>query len=305
MILVTGGAGFIGLNFVKYLRDRTDESIMVFDAFRYAAHMDAPKIVPNVTYKYCDISDFNRIRFLTHNKRFSTIFHFAAETHVDNSIESVTPFIESNIIGTVNIIKLALMNNARLIHISTDEVFGQVEEPYYFNENSQIDPRNPYSASKASAEHFVRAYHNTSGLQYNIINSSNNYGPYQHKEKLIPKTITNFYNNQPITLYGSGEQVRDWIYVEDTCTAIHAIYERGKINERYCIGAEDLYTNNEIVRKIAGHMRKSFQLITYGTDRPGHDERYATSADKLQAETGWKPTITIDEGLKRTIDYYE
>jgi dTDP-glucose 4,6-dehydratase len=298
MILITGGAGFIGLNFVEYLQ-KIGEPFTVLDSLTYASNENELKRT-GADYTVLDISDRIGVSNFFQTHQIDTIFHFAAETHVDNSIISCYPFIQSNIIGTVNLLEESYKRNIHFFHISTDEVFGSIPTGQ-FNENSAYDPRNPYSASKASAEHFVKAYHNTYNLQYNIINSSNNYGRYQHQEKLIPKTIHNLSNNLPVPVYGNGKQIRDWIHATDTCDAIYTIYTRGKKNERYCIGSNQELENIQIIKKICDIMNKSYDSIEYVTDRQGHDIRYATSIEKIQNELGWRPKVDIETGLRELI----
>ena len=240
------------------------------------------------------------------NYKIDSIINFAAESHVDNSIDDCAPFIASNIIGTVNLLQLARIYKVdKFLQISTDEVFGEVQYPGMFNEYSNICPRNPYSASKASAEHFVNAFHNTYGLNTLIVNCSNNYGPYQNNEKLIPKIIRNALQNLSIPVYGDGQQIRDWIYVEDACIAIHTVFENGKFGERYCISGMSEVTNLELVKFILSELNKPHSLIEYVKDRPGHDTRYSTDANKLMNELGWKPKWDFTNGLNETIKWIQ
>lgn len=301
MILVTGGAGFIGLNFVKYLVNK-NEDVLVIDKLTYASNPEELLRV-KCQFNQVDICNRQALESIFVNNSIDVIFHFAAESHVDNSIKSCLPFIESNIIGTVNLLDMAVKFKVKeFIHISTDEVFGSViSEP--FNEQSQISPRNPYSASKAAAEHFVQAYANTYGLKYKIINSSNNYGPWQHKEKLIPKTISNILKGEKVPVYGNGQQIRDWIYVEDTCEALYVIYEKGHMNERYCIGGDNQWRNINLVAVIITMMRAPFSSIQFVEDRPGHDEHYQTDISKMKTELNWMPIIPIEIGLEKTIEW--
>lgn len=304
MICVTGGAGFIGLNFVKYLQEYTNKSFFVVDNFTYAANKQE-LINTGAKYARLDISDATAVNaFFDNSRNITTIFHFAAESHVDNSIQSCKSFIETNILGTVNLLNQCVKRNIRLIHMSTDEVYGSISAGQ-FNESSVFNPRNPYSASKSAAEHFIAAYDNTYGLNYNIINSSNNYGPYQHQEKLIPKTIFNCIHDIPVPIYGKGLQVRDWIYVSDTCSAIHAVYAKGTPNTRYCVGSNTELTNIEIVERICDLLDKPKSLLSFVSDRPGHDARYATDSSKLQQECQWSPKISIGQGLQITVNHFK
>lgn len=302
-ILVTGGAGFIGINFVKYLCKNVDVKIIVVDKMGYASNQDELDAM-GIEYEIFDLSNKSHTEDFFTKHSISHIFHFAAESHVDNSIKDCAPFVQSNVAGTVNLLDQAVKHKIeKFVHISTDEVFGEVLYPNKFNEYSNICPRNPYSASKAAAEHFVVAYGNTHKLPYVIINSSNNYGPFQYPEKLIPLTIKKILKNQKIPVYGKGNQVRDWIYVEDTCTAIYKIFTDGVNANRYCIGGDMEITNLELVHMIISKMNASTDLIEYVTDRPGHDVRYATDIHKVSSELGWKPSISLNDGLDKTIDW--
>lgn len=302
MILVTGGAGFIGLNFVKYMLDKED--ILVIDKFTYASNPDALKAL-NINHRYVDIADYNHLRDILDQYSFTKVYHFAAESHVDNSINDVMPFVQSNIIGTINLLNYFRDKDVKFVHVSTDEVFGEVPEPGKFNEYSNLVPRNPYSASKASAEHFINAYKNTYGMNAVIVNSSNNYGPYQHIEKMIPKTITNILQNKPIPVYGQGLQVRDWIYVTDTCEAIYKISQLDNKQDRYCIGGECEVKNIDLVKQILIMMDATTDLIAYVNDRPGHDMRYSTDITQLLRDTDWRVTHTLEAGLRKTIEWYK
>lgn len=301
-LMVTGGAGFIGLNFVKHIRHKLDTDILVIDKFGYASNRDELDAM-GTNYEEVDIADKGLLSKVFDKYKITDIVHFAAESHVDNSIKNVDPFIQSNIIGTVNLLELSVKHNIeRFVHISTDEVFGEITHPDKFNELSNINPRNPYSASKAAAEHFVIAYGNTHKLPYIIINSSNNYGPWQYPEKLIPLTISKLLKNQKVPIYGKGDQIRDWIYVEDTCSAILKILVTGKLGDRYCIGGDSEITNIELVQTIIKKMNVSESLIEYVTDRPGHDVRYATDISKIR-KLGWQPVISLSSGLDKTIEW--
>lgn len=303
-ILVTGGAGFIGLNYVKYLLFNTKHSVAVIDKLTYAGDR-AGLEATGVEWAEVDIADRVKVEEYFLSKNFDIIVHFAAESHVDNSIQDCMPFVRSNIIGTINLLDMAVKHKVGIfMHISTDEVFGSIPEGK-FHEGSQIDPRNPYSASKASAEHFVRAYGNTYGLNYLIVNSSNNYGPGQHREKLIPMTISRILAGQQIPVYGNGMQVRDWIYVGDTCDILYKIMCRGSTGSRYCIGGDCEVHNIEIVKMLLDKLGGSLDLIKYVGDRPGHDIRYSTDISKVELEFGWKPRTTLSAGLNLTIEWYK
>ncbi len=302
-ILVTGGAGFIGSNLLNYLIDITDEQIVCIDSLTYASNI---KNVPSKVKLYAtDISNKNECEFIFKKHRPRLVFHLAAESHVDNSIKDCSKFIETNIIGTVNLLNLSLKYEVdRFMHISTDEVYGSVEN-LSFNEDTKYNPRNPYSASKASSDHFVMAYHNTYELPTIITNCSNNYGPRQHNEKFIPKIILNLMENKNIPVYGDGNQIRDWLYVQDHCEALWLVSQRGNIGEKYCIGGECEVRNIDLVKKIISLMGKEESLITYVKDRPGHDRHYSTSISKIKNEIGWNPRFSLDESLLMTIEWYE
>ena len=305
MILITGGAGFIGLNFVKYITKFVSiKDIIVVDKLTYASN--GAELAKTKVMHYCeDIADIDRLEMIFKNHPISVVFHFAAESHVDNSINDCMPFIYSNIIGTVNLLELTRRHRptARFIHVSTDEVFGHVFAPRSFNEQSPLKPRNPYSASKASAEHFVNAYRETHKLQTIIVNSSNNYGPYQHTEKLIPKTITNLLAGKKVPVYGDGQQIRDWIYVEDTCDAIWQVYLKGLVGDRYCIGGDTEIANIDLVKNIIKRLNVSQDLIEFVADRPGHDARYYTDITYIKHMLGWLPRWNLNVGLEETIRY--
>ena len=302
---ITGGAGFIGSNFTHYLSQRWND-IIVLDKLTYAGNAD--NLYPlNIPIKGVDISYENRLEELFKQYKPKYIFHFAAETHVDNSINNVHPFIDSNIIGTINLLNLSVKYNVeKFHHISTDEVYGALEyNDLPFTENTPYNPLNPYSASKASSDHFVMSYHNTYGLPTTITNCSNNYGPRQHIEKLIPKTITNILKNKSIPVYGKGKNVRDWIYVEDHCKAILDIFYGGGIGHKYNIGGECEVENIDLVKKIIMLMNANENLIEYVGDRPGHDLRYAIDNAKMKNTVGFKPEYSLEKGLSKTIEWYE
>lgn len=301
-ILVTGGAGFIGSSLLRQLAPFKERLVCV-DKFTYAANQD--NVPDNVELYMADLADEEAVRYLFEQETFTDIFHLAAESHVDNSIKDCKPFIEANVIGTVNLLQLALEKEVnRFMHISTDEVFGSISEGS-FNEESRYKPRNPYSASKAASDHFVNAYNKTYGLPTTITNCSNNYGPRQHFEKMIPKIIHNVKNDLPIPVYGDGQQVRDWIFVEDHCDALIELWNHGSVGDRYNIGGECEMTNLELVKRITSLMGKPDHPIEFVTDRPGHDVRYSTSNQKITTEIGWKPKTDINQGLLKTIEHYE
>lgn len=306
MIFVTGGAGFIGSNFVHFLTERTDEEIVIVDRFSYAADMINLYPLAQNNIARVDISNIEDLKNLFDRYRPSKIFHFAAESHVDNSIKDVTPFIESNIIGTVNLLRLSVDYEVKMFHhISTDEVYGSLKyEDSSFTEETNYDPQNPYSASKAASDHFVTAFHNTYGLPVKITNCSNNYGPRQNVEKLIPKTITNILRGNKIPVYGKGENIRDWIYVEDHCEAIYEVFNRGKVGEKYNIGGECEVKNIDLVKTLLNLLNASEDLIEYVQDRPGHDLRYSIDNAKIKSELDWSPKYSLESGLEKTIKWY-
>ncbi len=310
-LLVTGGAGFIGSNFILYwLKKYPQDKIVNLDKLTYAGNLENLKSVennPNYEFVQGDICNQELINQATHN--LDVIVHFAAESHVDRSISDPAPFIKTNIEGTYVLLEAALKNKVkRFHHISTDEVFGALPlgTTEKFNEKTNYNPRSPYSASKASSDHLVRAYSTTYNLPTTISNCSNNFGPYQFPEKLIPLTITNLIEEKKVPVYGDGLYVRDWLYVEDHCKAIDLILQKGKIGETYLIGGltEDI-ANIDIVRKILKIMGKDESQIEFVKDRPGHDRRYAIDWSKINRELGWQPEHNFDEYLKITIDWYK
>lgn len=302
-ILVTGGAGFIGSNFLHHLVSVTDEQIICIDKLTYAA--DWHNIPGEVPFYTADISSQSSCDEIFSKNKIKTIFHFAAESHVDNSIKDCSPFIHTNISGTVNLLNLSLKYDVeKFIHISTDEVYGSIDQGS-FTENTNYNPRNPYSASKAASDHFVMAYHNTYGLPVNITNCSNNYGPRQYKEKLIPQTILNILNNKKIPIYGDGQQIRDWLYVQDHCEALIKVCGDGIVGEKYNIGGECEVRNIDLIHMILDYFNLSEDMIEYVKDRPGHDRRYSTDMTKIKNELNWSPRFSLEEGLKQTINWYE
>ena len=304
MILVTGAAGFIGLNYIHLLSTTTGlNDVVIVDKLTYAANESALRAVPNAKLEIVDIADAAALDKVFDRYKIEYVINFAAESHVDNSIKDCMPFIQSNIIGTVNLLQLSLKHHVKkFLQISTDEVFGQAEFGSAFTEKSKINPRNPYSASKASAEHFVWAFHNTYGLPAVIVNCSNNYGPYQYKEKLIPLAISKIRKGEPVPVYGNGSQIRDWIYVEDACRAIDLVFRKGRVGERYCIGGDNEIANIDLVQKIIDAMGQG--TLEFVKDRPGHDYRYYTDCSKLKDELGWEPKWTLDQGIKETVRWY-
>ncbi len=321
-ILVTGGCGFIGSNFIRNQLLKTNNIILNIDKLTYSSNKDNIKTIDNLSnYSFleADIADVNLIRSTFRKFAPSCIINFAAETHVDRSIDSPDSFIDTNIIGTLNLLKASLeyfMTNKKFkfVHVSTDEVYGSLDlNSKSFVEASPYRPNSPYSASKASSDHLVRAWHKTYGLPTIISNCSNNYGPYQFPEKLIPLVIANCLNEKSIPVYGDGSNLRDWIYVDDHCNALDLIIEKGLAGEKYLIGGDNEIKNIDIINKICSILnslkpRKNNnnyeELITFVKDRPGHDFRYAVNSTKIQKNLGWKPLQTFESGLELTIKWY-
>ena len=303
MLLITGAAGFIGLNFLNRMLSQKRD-VVIFDKFTYAANIQE-FLNCRVPYVQVDIANREELQTAFSKYRITEIVHFAAESHVDNSIKNCMPFVQSNVLGTVNMLDMALKYEVkRFIHISTDEVFGSLYggPNTKFDESSASNPSNPYSASKAAAEQFVRVYGNTYGLPYCIINMSNNYGPYQHKEKFIPLVINNILNNKKIPVYGHGYQIRDWLFVEDACEAIDLILSNEIIlSTKFLIGGNCPMTNNELVRLILDKMSASYDLIEHVTDRIGHDMRYESDTRLAKMLLGWQPKTSLSDGLDKTI----
>jgi dTDP-glucose 4,6-dehydratase len=311
-MLVTGGAGFIGGNFVHYtVKNHPDYDVTVVDKLTYAG--DRRLLEPlgdKVAFVEGDICDAELMDRLVGET--DVIVHFAAESHNDNSLKNPWPFVQTNIVGTYTILEAVRKHNKRLHHISTDEVFGDLEldDPNRFNEHTPYEPSSPYSATKASSDHLVRAWIRSFGIKATISNCSNNYGPYQHIEKFIPRQITNVLSDIKPKLYGTGEQVRDWIHVDDHNSAVHLILEKGKIGDTYIVGADNDHTNNKmVIEMILELMGKPRDWYDHVNDRPGHDMRYAMDSAKIRAELGWQPQFTdnngMSRGLQQTIEWYD
>jgi len=306
-LLITGGAGFIGSNFVHYtLKNRPEYDITVIDKLTYAGNIDnLGSVMDKINFVQGDICDRELVDKLV--GEVDIIVHFAAESHNDNSLRNPWPFIQSNLIGTATILEAVRKHNKRLHHISTDEVYGdlEIDDPAKFTELTPYNASSPYSSTKAGSDLLVKAWVRSFGINATISNCSNNYGPYQHIEKFIPRQITNILSNITPKLYGTGEQVRDWIHVDDHNSAIHTILDKGKPGELYLIGANGEQNNKYIIETILELMGRDKNSYEHVSDRPGHDQRYAIDSTKLQTELGWKPKYTnLREGIQATIDWY-
>ena len=321
-ILITGGAGFIGSHVVRrFVKKYPEYKIINLDKLTYAGNLANLRDIensPNYEFIRADIVDAELIAGIFNQYRFDGIIHLAAESHVDRSISNPMEFILTNIIGTVNLLNAARsiwednLANKVFYYISTDEVYGSLGETGYFFETTAYDPRSPYSASKASSDHLVRAYFHTYKLPIIISNCSNNYGPYQFPEKLIPLSINNIRNNKTIPIYGKGENIRDWLYVEDHANAIDLLFHKGQVGETYNIGGNNEWKNIDLIRKLCEIIDQklgkakgsSARLITFVKDRAGHDIRYAINAEKIHKELGWNPSLQFETGLEKTVEWY-
>ncbi|NTW13929.1 MAG: dTDP-glucose 4,6-dehydratase [Candidatus Moranbacteria bacterium] len=307
-LLVTGGAGFIGSNFVHHvLREHPEDEVVVLDLLTYAGNLEnlsELQVNPRFRFVKGDITDAEIVDSLV--AQCDAVVHFAAESHVDRSIMDPAAFVRTNVLGTQVLLDAARRHGGRRFHhVSTDEVFGALgPDDAPFSEVTPYDPRSPYSASKAGSDHLVRAYFHTYDLPVTISNCSNNYGPYHFPEKLIPLAITNLLEGQNVPVYGDGKQVRDWLHVEDHCRAIDLVLRKGRIGETYCVGGNGERENIAIVRTLLGILGLGEDTIEYVKDRPGHDRRYAIDFSKIKRELGWEPSVTLDEGLRRTVEWF-
>ena len=317
-VLITGGAGFIGSNLVhRWHRNHPGDRILVLDLLTYAADRSQIDGLDSVELVVGDVQNLELARHLIEKNGVSRIFHLAAESHVDRSITGPAAFIQTNLFGTFTMLEAARQawagqDGCRFLHISTDEVYGSLGETGKFNESMAYAPNSPYSASKAGSDHLVRAYHHTYGLDTVTTNCSNNYGPRQHPEKLIPLAITRMAKGEPIPIYGDGQNVRDWLYVEDHCAALETVMLTGISGETYCVGGDNEQTNLDLVDLLCDCVDQRFgrplgtsrKLKTFVRDRAGHDRRYAIDATRIQRELGWKPEATFQAGLARTVAWY-
>lgn len=322
IIGITGGAGFIGSHVIRlFVNQYPHYQIVNIDALTYAGNLANLKDVedaPNYTFRKVDITEADAVQALFDEFHFDAMIHLAAESHVDRSILDPLAFVKTNVLGTVTLLNACRhqwkgnMEGKRFYHVSTDEVYGSLGETGFFTEETPYDPHSPYSASKAASDHFVMAYYDTYGLPVVMSNCSNNYGSHHFPEKLIPLMIHNIRNNKALPVYGKGENVRDWLWVNDHARAIDVIFHQGRLGESYNVGGFNEWKNIDLVHLLCNIMDKklnrpagtSAQLITYVTDRPGHDLRYAIDATKLNTELGWKPSLQFEEGLEKTVDWY-
>jgi dTDP-glucose 4,6-dehydratase len=320
--MITGGAGFIGSHVVRlFVNKYHDYRIVNVDALTYAGNLENLKDIeqkPNYVFEKADINEEKEVNDLFAQYQFDGVIHLAAESHVDRSIIDPLSFVRTNVLGTATLLNCcrkhwkSAMADKLFYHVSTDEVYGSLGDTGYFTETTPYDPRSPYSASKASSDHFVMAYHHTYGLPVVLSNCSNNYGSHHFPEKLIPLMINNIKNNKPLPVYGKGDNIRDWLYVEDHARAIDVIFHKGRAGEKYNIGGFNEWKNIDLVRLLCQIMDRklkrepgtSEQLISFVKDRPGHDHRYAIDATKLKEELGWMPSLQFEEGLEKTVDWY-
>ncbi len=320
-VLITGGAGFIGSHLIRrFLKSYPNYLIVNLDKLTYAGNLSNLADVenlPNYVFEKVDIVNAEAVRTVFKKHQITDVIHLAAESHVDRSIEGPMDFVMTNVVGTVNLLQAAKDNWGKedghvFHHVSTDEVYGSLGEVGLFTEETPYDPRSPYSASKASSDHFVMAFYHTYGLPIKMSNCSNNYGSHHFPEKLIPLMIDNIKNRKPLPVYGKGDNIRDWLWVEDHASAIDKIFHQGRVGESYNVGGLNEWTNLELVvflcrmmdKKLGREIGESEKLITYVADRAGHDKRYAIDASKLEEELGWTPSITFEEGLDKTVDWY-
>ena len=310
-ILVTGAAGFIGANFAEYFVNKYPEyNVIVLDKLTYAGNMDnLKKVMDKITFVQGDICDYPFVKEVFEKYNINGVIHFAAESHVDNSIKNPFIFTQTNVIGTHTLLEVAKQiwgegSKNKFVHISTDEVYGTLGEDGYFTEETPIKPNSPYSASKASSDLIARAYFETYKMNVSITNCSNNYGPYQHNEKLIPHMIKLALENKKLPVYGNGKNIRDWLYVEDHCEAIDLVFHNGRAGERYNIGGHNEKRNIEIVKLILKYLNMSEDMIEFVEDRKGHDYRYAIDPSKIKQELGWYPKTKFEDGIVKTIDWY-
>ena len=321
-ILITGGAGFIGSHLVRLLVNKySNYNIINMDFLTYAGNLENLRdIEKHKNYKFikCDICDFDKVKKVFKDYQINSVIHLAAESHVDRSINDPFSFAQTNVMGTISLLQASKeywnknFKEKLFYHVSTDEVYGSLEKEGFFTESTKYDPHSPYSASKASSDHFVRAFHDTYNLPVVISNCSNNYGSFQFPEKLIPLFINNIIKNKPLPVYGNGENVRDWLYVEDHVKAIDIIFHSGKIGETYNIGGFNEWRNIDLIKVIIDTVDRllgreegsSEKLITYVTDRAGHDLRYAIDSTKIKNELGWEPSLQFEEGIEKTVKWY-